>query len=1463
MIGRFAAGKPGPCTSSPDVAKDGPSLNMTAHSNWNAFADSPFPWERDALDFVSARLPTHEPYRAWSLFEFIALDGTVNEVDLLVFAPYGFFLVEIKSRPGRLTGDAGTWTWESDGRRTSTDNPLKLANLKAKKLRDLLNHQAAARRGNKVPFIEPLVFLSAPDLQCDLTGTGNLGVCLRDRDEGRAADGRVIAARPGIMAAIRQRNCPGMQSTTGRAPLDRPTAKIVARAIEEAGIRQSNRQRRVSDYVLEHQIDEGPNFQDWQASHATVPDTKRRIRVYPLRGSATQEDRQIHQRAAVREFQLLENLRHDRILQAMQFTEHDLGPAIIFEHDPTAIRLDHFLSTRDRDLTISTRLDLIRQLAEVMQFAHKKRVVHRALSPRSVLVLDADSEKPRVKVFNWQVGYRASADQPGATQGITATSHVGQLVDDPTTAYMAPDVLVTPNESLGEHLDVFSLGAVAYHILSGQPPAADGAELATVIRKTRGLQLAAVLDGAGGPLCDLIRYATHPEVSKRFDTVTDFIEHLDLAEDDLTDPAGDEVDNPAEAQVGDVLPGGLRVERRIGQGSCSIALLVTRGTGDNAEELILKAASAPEHSDRVRAEAAVLKRLSEDRDNRVVAFVESADIGETAGFLMRPVFADLLTKRIETLGSRLRKEGRLHIDLLQRFGEDLIGVVAHLDRRGITHRDIKPDNIAVGLSSHEHVLQIVLFDFSLVSVPPENIRAGTPGYLDPLLPVRTPSPRFDNYAERYAVAATLHEMATGTLPRWGDGRSDPSQIEDEITIDADLFDAGLRERLAVFFRRAFRRDLSLRFDNAEQMLSEWRACFEGLAVGPIKEDHDDEADLHRQLATATLDTAVAALGLGTRATNALDRANVLTVQELLAFNRTKFDRMPGVGAKTRREIVTAVRILRERLQPNALPVEAKKPAAITEVPVDTVIEAVPENPAKLTLDELAARLLAAQNSRSKAATGGQVVEHLLGRVPNSPLTDPWPTQSAIAGVMQVTRARIGQIVGRLFSKASKDVAVSVLRDEIVAMVDAQGGVATAEELADQLLAARTSELAPEAAERLSHGLVRIAVEVEGLVPEPRLVARREGAAMIVARSDELADYGVRLGRSADRAIETPPDEPLPSPARVIERLRGVAAPPGTTITDGRLVRLAATASHRAAVSSRMELYPRDMEPLRALKLSLGAVSGVRELSEHDLRERVTSRYPDAAPLPARPALDELLREVGLQLTYAPDAAGGKGGYRAPDFERRSVTTGSTLMSRYATYMPTGSATEITPEIADARSLEARLHRALRDGSFLQMVVSTKAYDRAAEELVRRFGVELVDVEAIVLDALRQAAAAAPVEWHKVEAADASRGGPDWDRLQRLASRCRPTIASRLFTPGKTPLLVYADILVRYDFLNLLAELQGKIGTADGPHGVWLLISGGNVPLLDGQPTGVPGQKAIVPESWVRNAHRSELATSGT
>jgi hypothetical protein len=119
---------------------------------------------------VQQRLPPYEPYRAWSNFEFLADDGSINEVDLLTFTPQGFFLIEIKSRPGRMFGDAGTWTREHEGRLFTDDRPLIAANLKAKELASLLQRQKVCQKKGRIPFIEALVFCSAPDLKCDLQG---------------------------------------------------------------------------------------------------------------------------------------------------------------------------------------------------------------------------------------------------------------------------------------------------------------------------------------------------------------------------------------------------------------------------------------------------------------------------------------------------------------------------------------------------------------------------------------------------------------------------------------------------------------------------------------------------------------------------------------------------------------------------------------------------------------------------------------------------------------------------------------------------------------------------------------------------------------------------------------------------------------------------------------------------------------------------------------------------------------------------------------------------------------------------------------------------------------------------------------------------------------------------------------------------------------------------------------------
>jgi serine/threonine protein kinase len=93
----------------------------------------------------------------------------ISEVDAFVLTRKGAYLIEIKSTPGRLTGDQQRWMFRRpDGGRTTMENPLLGINRKAKRIKSLLERRwsevAGANASNRPPFIQPVVFLSDPNL---------------------------------------------------------------------------------------------------------------------------------------------------------------------------------------------------------------------------------------------------------------------------------------------------------------------------------------------------------------------------------------------------------------------------------------------------------------------------------------------------------------------------------------------------------------------------------------------------------------------------------------------------------------------------------------------------------------------------------------------------------------------------------------------------------------------------------------------------------------------------------------------------------------------------------------------------------------------------------------------------------------------------------------------------------------------------------------------------------------------------------------------------------------------------------------------------------------------------------------------------------------------------------------------------------------------------------------------------
>ncbi|MEW4454506.1 BREX system serine/threonine kinase PglW [Bremerella sp. JC817] len=1408
---------------------------------WNIITPSQYEWERRGLDFIRAGLPNHDPYRAWANFEFQTADGAIYEVDLLVLTKQGFWLVEIKSWPGKVRGDVATWTRTHDSKTITEDNPVLLANRKAKALVSLLKSQQATRN-IRVPWMEAVVFLSADDLQCELSGPALNRVLLQDRS---AKDS--TPERKGILAALLNRQGPGIEPDS-RSLIDSKVAKALSRAMEQAGIRPSQKSRRVGDYILGDLLADGPGYQDRLAKHASFENVFCRVRQYTVAQADSEEERQRRKRAAAREFQIIQSLNHPNILPVLDYKEHELGPALLFRYlDPNSVRFDHYLATNCHKLTTEQRLDMLRQVADAIRYAHRKRVIHRALGPQSILVNDAESKTPSLQVYNWQVGVRDTSTTSGRV------TNVEDLVEAQSFVYMSPEA-IADQRKVTEASDVFSLGAIAYHLFASRPPAGSPSELAKILREKKGLSLSAVVDGVGPKLEEMIQWCTHPDVNTRVGSVEDFLALLDDVEDELTAPEETFVPDPLQAKRSDRLEGGYIVEKELGQGATAKALLVTK----DDQQFVLKVALTDDDNTRLHDEAEALRTIHSEF---IVAIHDELEMsGRTVLVLQKA--GD------ETLAGLLRKEGVPGLELLGRYGDDLMSAVASLERHGVTHRDIKPDNIGIRSLTKQRN-QLILFDFSLTGAPLDNIRVGTPGYIDPFLPNRKPL-RWDLSAERYSAAVTLYEMSAGfgVLPCWGDGKSDPAVTDAELVVDAEKFDASVREGLVEFFHTALHRDSKKRFDNAEEMKWAWQQVFKEAEQRKVRTPSGEEVDLSVTLDQVDLKTPIAALGLSTRARNALERANILTVRDLLLTPIIQLHTMRGVGNQTRREITEFVAELRDRFPDVREEVGTRKD------------ESVHDEDELTSLELLEQRVFGARNSKKESewSIRSALLKPTVSDDSSSDLV--WPSQSDVAAALKTTPVKINQVLSADRKRWAKESSLNSLRSDLCEEILRLGGVMTVPEVTEFVLLRRPAvdTLDTNKQQQMASAIARALVETESSLAEPRFQLRRISGKTLIACTRDLAVYAEKLGQVAD---ELALSDPLLPPLRVFQELFDVPQP---SLPEGcqpfnneRLLRLAAAMSSTAAVSAKQELYPKGMAAERALRLGIGALTGLGlgdnegGFSITQIRARVESRYPEAERLPDRPELDALLERVGLDVRWNPETT---------TYHRREVsvmfTSGSSMPRRRTTATSTRQV-EVTPDMADARQFEERLQHAYDEGGFLILTVRPSRMRACEANLLKRFNdngctLERVSFDDLLFDGLRAEAQELDVEWKVVEQADGTdEGSQDWKNLLHLVSMAQPKIEENLLDREDHLLLVHPGLIARYDMMSLLETLRDRTGHDAACPGVWVLVATdeqNDMPFLDDAeiPLISPGQRAKVSEPWIDNLHRGrspKLATTET
>jgi len=189
----------------------------------------------------------------------------------------------------------------------------------------------------------------------------------------------------------------------------------------------------------------------------------------------------------------------------------------------------------------------------------------------------------------------------------------------------------------------------------------------------------------------------------------------------------------------------------------------------------------------------------------------------------------------------------------------------------------------------------------------------------------------------------------------------------------------------------------------------------------------------------------------------------------------------------------------------------------------------------------------------------------------------------------------------------------------------------------------------------------------------------------------------------------------------------------------------------------------------------------------------------------------------------------------------------------------------TSKIEDAWVLEERIQKAVEQKRFLVLSVAPKLLLRAERELLQRFPVQRVSVEALVIAQMKALAEQAGASWEVVLRADSTaRGSKNWRNLVTLVRRAIPAVEQRLLESEETVLVTYSGLLARYEQLDMLDRLRDASERREGTPGFLVLLpvdQQTNMPVIDGTPLPVvlASQWARLTETWVTNSHRASHA----
>jgi serine/threonine-protein kinase len=210
----------------------------------------------------------------------------------------------------------------------------------------------------------------------------------------------------------------------------------------------------IHGYELEAVLGEGGGGRVFRARQLGAD---REVAVKVLSGGSPAE-----QARFAREVRALAAIRHPHVIPIFEVGHCAVGPFFSME---LATRGNLGQRVRGGGLNPREAASLVEQAARGVAAAHAARIIHRDLKPGNILLAHTDLGEvvPKVADFGLAKPWTEAGDAPDGL--VTAT---GAFLGTPS--YMAPEQAAGRVADIGVRTDVYGLGAVLYHALTGSPP---------------------------------------------------------------------------------------------------------------------------------------------------------------------------------------------------------------------------------------------------------------------------------------------------------------------------------------------------------------------------------------------------------------------------------------------------------------------------------------------------------------------------------------------------------------------------------------------------------------------------------------------------------------------------------------------------------------------------------------------------------------------------------------------------------------------------------------------------------------------------------------------------------------------------------------------------------------------------------------------------------------------------------